>query len=204
MGTKDGSGATPIARRTLRPWFRTPARLGHLLYVCRVPLLVCLFVFFLGWKVDQIHEVVRVHLVDLEEPESSNTALLNLASIYTLLFLLSWSVMFWTEYCIASRFPSVLANNRVLKWATVGLPAALTALLWVGGALALHGADAGLPSDPHFIANILLWAMLLLFGPGAIGWFYSPKASSGNYFYNLGRSLRGCFLIGSDSLGAIA
>ena len=30
------------------------------------------------------------------------------------------------------------------------------------------------------------------------------KPLSGNYVYNLGRSLRGCFLMRSDSLGAIA
>jgi len=176
MDTADSSRETPNVQRAIRPWFRIPARLGYLLYVCRVPILACLFVFVLGWKVEQIHEVVRVHLVDLDEPESWRTALLNLASIYVLLFLLSWSVMFWTEYCIASRFPRVFARNRILRWASIGLPAALASFLWAGGALALQGADAGLPPAPHLIANLLFWAMLIFFGPGAIGWFYSPKA----------------------------
>lgn len=146
-----------------------------MLYVCRVPALVVLAIVLAGGQVEQMHEVVRVHLLDLNEAADDSHVLANLAAIYAGLFLLSWTVLFWSEYALASRFPSSLANNHVLRMSYAALPALLAYLPWLGGALAIANANFGLNQSTHVLAVALGWSAVGL-GIGCIATFYSKRA----------------------------
>ena len=161
--------------RRISPKFRSLSRLGFMGYACRVPALVAVAILFAGWQVDQIHEVVRVHVLDLDQAVEGSPVVLNLVAIYAGLFLLSWTQLFWSEYALANRVPLALANNRFLRLSYRCLPALLAYLPWLGGALALMKADLGLGESAHALAVVLRWTVVFV-GFFCIASFYSKRA----------------------------
>ena len=159
------------------PRFRWLSRLGFMAYVSRVPTLAALGTLFIGWRVDQIHEILRVLVLDVDEGAADSTSSTTLAAIYLSLFMLSWTLLFWTEYALAKRFPRPLANNLFLKAAFAGMPALLAYLPWVGGALALGNADEGLPPSAHTLALVLKWTVVGV-GLVCIATYFSTQARS--------------------------
>ncbi|MEO3714102.1 hypothetical protein [Roseateles flavus] len=157
-----------------RPRFRTGTRLLFMLYVCRVPLLAGLIVLAAGALADQVQEVVRVYVLNADDPEGGNGVWLKLGAIYAGLFLLSWTQLFWSRYALVNRYPSPLANNAVLRAALRLLPSFLALLPWVGGAVAMAKAGSGLSGSPQALAQFMSWVLVML-GLGAVFTYYSKR-----------------------------
>lgn len=141
------------------PWrLRTLSRLGMLLYVCRVPALVGVLLALLG-GVEQIHEVVRVLTADallLRGGEGTTGILL---WTFFLLYLLTWTLLFWSEFAIHHRIPGPWLRAGPLRLAARALPTVLAALPWVGAGLALQGAAGGLTANGLFLVLALQLAV---------------------------------------------
>lgn len=158
------ASTAPAARLAtwVRPRFRTGTRLLFMMYVCRVPLLAGLAVLAAGALGDQVQEVVRVYLLNADDPEGGNGVWSKLGAIYVGLFLLSWTQLFWSRYALANRYPRPLANNGVLRGALRGLPSVLALLPWVGSAAAMAKAGAGLSGSTQTLAQVMTWVLVFL------------------------------------------
>ena len=143
-----------------------------MLYVCRVPAIVAIAILIMGAAVEQIHEVVRVHLLDLDDPVRDEVSGWNLVALYVLLYLLTWSILFWSEYAIAQRFSVALKRSAVLRFAFRGFPILLAAMPWVGAFLALRAAAIGLPDHLRVLAYVLC-GVVVFFGVVSIATFFS-------------------------------
>ncbi|MEO6021839.1 MAG: patatin-like phospholipase family protein [Burkholderiales bacterium] len=157
-----------------KPLCRTASRVGRLLYICRVPAIICAAIALLGANVDQIHEVVRVYVTDLNEPGHQTESAVNLLAVYLLLFQLSWTVLFWSEYALLHRFPRAHANNSVLRAATIAVPTLLVSALWGGAYFAAQGAAAGLEGDPLLLTQVLR-GLVVMFGILTIVTYHQVK-----------------------------
>src|SRR5258706_2999212 len=80
--------AVKIASR-YAPQFRSLSRLGFMIYVSRVPTLVAVGILLFGWQAEQIHEVVRVLVLDVDNAAADSTSVWNLGAIYGEVCLLS-------------------------------------------------------------------------------------------------------------------
>ena len=161
--------------RTVAPArFRTLSRLLYMAYVCRVPLIFGMVVLLAGMFGDQVHEVVRVHLLDVVEGGTESSVVSNLLCIYAGLFLLGWTQLYWGRYALANRFAPALAANMTLRGALAFFPIALAFLPWLGGAVATHKAGQGLAGESLVLAR-LLTALVVLMGFGSIGLFFSSR-----------------------------
>jgi len=132
------------------------------LYVCRVPLILSLAIALLGWQVEQIHEIVRVYIIDTGTIGFRLQSWSNLAACYVLLSLLTMSIVAWSRYALVNRYPAPLAHNGILRASFELLPIVLAALPWVGALLAVWGAREGL-TDEHESKVYLLLAAILVF-----------------------------------------
>lgn len=133
---------------------RTVSRLGRLLYVCRVPALVGMLLALLG-TVEQIHEVVRVLTSDalLLQGDAGTTP--PLLWTFFLLYLLTWTLLFWSQFAIHHRMPGPWLRAEGVRWAARALPSVLAALPWVGAGLALQGAATGLAGNGLLLVRLL-------------------------------------------------
>ncbi len=156
---------------------RVLASLTRMIYLSRVPLLVASGVLMLCF-VDQIHEVVRVDLVDMSTNEAGGTALLHLGFNYVFLFLLSWSIMFWSNYVLANRYSpadSSRADTTLLRISRRGLPILLGLLPWISAFAALRLAAFGLPDEASDRA-LALSVVAIMVGLLCIASFYFSYA----------------------------
>lgn len=170
-----GTGAALAPKQAwIRPRFRAASRLLFMLYVCRVPLLAGLLVLAAGALGDQIHEIARVYLLTADDPEGGGGVWVKLGAIYASLFLLSWTQMFWSRYALANRFPQPLANRFALRLAVVMLPPILAFIPWLGGAIAMAKAAAGLSGGTQTLANVMSWVVVAL-GIASVLLYYSKR-----------------------------
>jgi len=156
------------------PRFRTMSRLLYMAYVCRVPAIFGLLMLLAGMFGDQIHEVVRVYLLDMVEGDLESSVLSNLVAIYAGLFLLGWTQLYWSRYALGNRFPLPLASNLVLRAALTLLPIVLAVLPWLGAAAAMSKAGQGLTGDEYLLATVLTW-VVVFFGVASIGVYHSKR-----------------------------
>lgn len=174
MTSSSKTGGTKRASSFGRLRFRTGSRLSFMMYVCRVPLLAGLLVFAAGVLSDQIHEVVRVYMLNAEDPDAGSGVWAKLAAIYAGLFLLAWTQLFWSRYALANRFPTPLANNRRLRAALLLLPPVLALLPWLGSAIAMSRAGEGLSGGAQSLASVMSWVLAFL-GLASVGTYYSKR-----------------------------
>jgi hypothetical protein len=143
------------------------------MYLCRVPLLVCGAVLALS-QVDQIHEVVRVDLLDLGTVPMGNRALAHLLINYFFLFCLSWSSMYWSHYALRSRYIPGPTESWLSTAAVLVLPPIVGLMPWAGVFFAIRQATLGLPNDALLYAQICA-VLSVGVGMGCVVIFYVKK-----------------------------
>lgn len=122
--------------------------------MCRVPALVGLLLASLG-TVPQIQEVVRVLTADALLLQGNEGTTGPMLWTFVLLYLLSWALLFWSQFAIHHRMPGPWLRAGGVHLAARALPSVLAVLPWVGAGLALHGAAVGLTGNGLVLVRLL-------------------------------------------------
>ncbi|MFT7773277.1 hypothetical protein [Roseateles sp.] len=146
----------------------------YMLYVCRIPVLAALLLFAAGALSDQVQEIARVYFLNAADPHDSEPSGFTLMAIYVLLFILTWTQLFWTHYALVHRYAKPLTSNSTLRVARALFPGLLALLPWVGSIVATFKAKAGLSGDALSIASAFTWALAIL-GAGSVMTYYSKR-----------------------------
>lgn len=160
--------------KRMPPKFRTVSRLVFMLYIGRVPLLAGLVILAAGIVGDQIHEIVRVYLLNVGDPQDGIGVWSKLGAIYAGLFVLSWTLLFWSGYALSNRYPAALANSHILRSTLRLFPSVIAILPWLGGAVAMTKSGAGLSGDAQSLAYALSWVLVFL-GLSSVLTYYSKR-----------------------------